>query len=175
MFSGKERSSSANNCAATSSKKPDNLAPSPRTSKLKKTAQRGWFSGTTSMGTTLLSDDERYPSSRARCAPHRALSKPWLGCGRWLKPDVQPGFKLNQEGHRAGCSTMTRTANPSRFITRWTGKHDITFTAKKTFYRTPPLVKHLGDKRPYLHNNSVGLASGPPFTWQAAWLLTRMG
>lgn len=42
-----------------------------------------------------------------------------------------------------------------------TGKHDIKFTAHRSFYRTPALVS-IWATAPYLHNNSVGLYTGDP-------------
>src|SRR5258708_19154463 len=42
-----------------------------------------------------------------------------------------------------------------------TGKHDIKFTAKKLYYRTPTLVS-IWATAPYLHNTSVGLYNGDP-------------
>ena len=42
-----------------------------------------------------------------------------------------------------------------------TGKHDIRFTAHKSFYRTPTLVS-IWATAPYLHNNSVGIYTADP-------------
>ena len=42
-----------------------------------------------------------------------------------------------------------------------TGKHDIKFTAHKSFYRTPTLVS-IWATAPYLNNNSVGIYTGDP-------------
>ena len=52
-----------------------------------------------------------------------------------------------------------------------TGKHDIKFTARKAYYRTPTLVS-IWATAPYLHNNSVGKYNGDP-SWLAAWRLMR--
>ena len=81
------------------------------------------------------------------------------------------GFKLNQAGTEP-VFDHDKDGKPIPLYNPLTGKHDIKFTAKRLFYRTPTLVS-IWATAPYLHNNSVGLYNGDP-SWLAAWPPTRM-
>ena len=70
------------------------------------------------------------------------------------------GFKLNQAGTEQ-VFDHDKDGKPIPLYNPLTGKHDITFMAKKLFYRTPTLVS-IWATAPYLHNNSVGLYNGDP-------------
>jgi hypothetical protein len=70
------------------------------------------------------------------------------------------GFKLNQEGTEQ-VFDHDKDGKPIPLYNPLTGKHDIKFSAKKLFYRTPTLVS-IWATAPYLHNNSVGLYNGDP-------------
>ena len=70
------------------------------------------------------------------------------------------GFKLNQEGTEQ-VFDHDKDGKPIPLYNPLTGKHDIKFTAKKLFYRTPTLVS-IWATAPYLHNNSVGIVQRRP-------------
>src|SRR5262249_30883929 len=70
------------------------------------------------------------------------------------------GFKLNQQGAEQ-VFDHDKEGKPIPLYNPVTGKHDIKFTAKKLFYRTPPLVS-IWATAPYLHNNSVGFYTNDP-------------
>ncbi len=70
------------------------------------------------------------------------------------------GFKQNQEGTEQ-VFDHDMDGKPIPLYNPLTGKHDIKFTAKKLFYRTPTLVS-IWATAPYLHNNSVGLYNADP-------------
>ena len=90
----------------------------------------------------FLSDDERYPCSER--VSTSARPDPQLGCGRWLRADVQPWVQT-QPGGTEQAFDHDKDGKPIPLYNPLTGKHDIKFTAKKLFYRTPTLVEHLGD------------------------------
>ena len=107
----------------------------------------------------FLSDDERYPCSELGTHIARSLSPNWDAGGGYGQMSSL-GFKLNQEGTEQ-VFDHDKDGKPIPLYNPLTGKHDIKFTAKKLFYRTPTLVS-IWATAPYLHNNSVGLYNGDP-------------
>ena len=107
----------------------------------------------------FLSDDERYPCSELGTHIGRTLSPNWDAGGGYGQMSSL-GFKLNQAGTEQ-VFDHDKDGKPIPLYNPLTGKHDIKFTAKKLFYRTPTLVS-IWATAPYLHNNSVGLYNGDP-------------
>src|SRR6266404_1431860 len=147
----------ADHCARChSSKKPDNV---PKDDAGLKKAWREFVLRDDFLTDNFLSDDERYPCSELGTHIARALSPNWDAGGGYGQMSSL-GFKLNQ----AGAEQVFDHDQNGKSIPLYnplTGKHDIQFTAKKLFYRTPTLVS-IWATAPYLHNNSVGLYNGDP-------------
>jgi hypothetical protein len=147
----------ADHCARChSSKKPDNL---PEDAEARKKAWRDFVLRDDFLTDNFLSDDERYPCSELGTNIGRSLSPNWDAGGGYGQMSSL-GFKLNQEGAEQ-VFDHDGEGKPIPLYNPLTGKHDIKFTAKKMFYRTPPLVS-IWATAPYLHNNSVGLYNGDP-------------
>jgi len=147
----------ADHCARChSSKKPDNL---PEDAEARKKAWRDLVLRDDFLTDNFLSDDERYPSSELGTNIARTLSPNWDAGGGYGQMSSL-GFKLNQAGAEQ-VFDQDKDGKPMPLYNPVTGKHDIKFTAKKLFYRTPTLVS-IWATAPYLHNNSVGLYNGDP-------------
>ena len=80
------------------------------------------------------------------------------------------GFKHQRGSDRAGVD-HDKDGKPIPLYNPLTGKHDIKFTRRRSFYRTPTLVS-IWATAPYLHNNSLG-STPPTRPWPAAWPRTR--
>jgi cytochrome c5 len=147
----------ADHCARChSSKKPDNL---PEDAEARKKAWRDLVLRDDFLTDNYLSDDERYPCSELGTNIARALSPNWDAGGGYGQMSSL-GFKQNQAGTEQ-VFDHDRAGKPIPLYNPLTGKHDIKFTAKNLFYRTPTLVS-IWATAPYLHNNSVGLYNGDP-------------
>ncbi|SIO58994.1 hypothetical protein SAMN05444166_5888 [Singulisphaera sp. GP187] len=147
----------ADHCARChSSKKPDNL---PEDAEAQKKAWRELVLRDDFLADNFLSDDERYPCSELGTHIGRTLSSNWDAGGGYGQMSSL-GFKLNQEGTEQ-VFDHDRDGKPIPLYNPLTGKHDIKFTTKRLFYRTPPLVS-VWATAPYLHNNSVGSYNGDP-------------
>ena len=89
----------ADHCARChSSKKPDRL---PEDAEARKKAWRELVLRDDFLTDNFLSDDERYPCSELGTHIGRTL-EPQLGCGRWLRANVQPWVQTQPGRHRAG-------------------------------------------------------------------------
>ena len=139
-----------------SSKKPDNL---PADAEGQKKAWRELVLRDDFLTDNYLSDDERYPCSELGTHIARTLSPNWDAGGGYGQMSSL-GFKQNQEGTEQ-VFDHDKDGKPIPLYNPLTGKHDIKFTAKKLFYRTPTLVS-IWATAPYLHNNSVGIYNGDP-------------
>jgi hypothetical protein len=147
----------ADQCARChSSKKPDYL---PEDAEARKTAWRELVLRDDFLADNFLSDDERYPCSELGTHIGRTLTPNWDAGGGYGQMSSL-GFKLNREGTEQ-VFDHDKDGKPIPLYNPLTGKHDIKFTAKKLFYRTPTLVS-IWATAPYLHNNSVGLYNGDP-------------
>jgi hypothetical protein len=147
----------ADHCARChSSKKPDNL---PEEAEAQKKAWREFVLRDDFLTDNFLSDDERYSCSELGTHIARSLSPNWDAGGGYGQMSSL-GFKLNQEGAEQ-VFDHDKDGKPIPLYNPLTGKHDIKFTAKKLFYRTPTLVS-IWATAPYLHNNSVGIYNGDP-------------
>jgi hypothetical protein len=147
----------ADNCARChSSKKPDNL---PEDAEARKKAWRDFVLRDDFLADNFLSDDERYPCSELGTHIGRSLSSNWDAGGGYGQMSSL-GFKLNQAGTEQ-VFDHDKDGKPIPLYNPLTGKHDIKFSAKKLFYRTPTLVS-IWATAPYLHNNSLGLYNADP-------------
>src|SRR4051794_35642626 len=139
-----------------SSKKPDNL---PEDAESQKKIWRDFVLRDDFLTNNFLSDDERYPCSELGTNVARTLSPNWDAGGGYGQMSSL-GFKLNQAGTEQ-VFDHDKDGKPIPLYNPLNGKHDIKFTAKKLFYRTPTLVS-IWATAPYLHNNSVGIYNGDP-------------
>ena len=156
----KGRIAFADHCARChSSKKPENLPKDPQDVEGRKKAWRDFVLRDDFLTNNFLSDDERYPCSELGTHIARSLSPNWDAGGGYGQMSSL-GFKLNQAGTEQ-VFDHDKDGKPIPLYNPLTGKHDIKFTAKKLFYRTPTLVS-VWATAPYLHNNSVGLYNGDP-------------
>ena len=147
----------ADQCARChSSKKPDSL---PEDSEARKKAWRELVLRDDFLTDNFLSDDERYPCSELGTHIGRTLSPNWDAGGGYGQMSSL-GYKLNQAGTEQ-VFDHDKDGKPIPLYNPLTGKHDIKFTAKKLFYRTPTLVS-IWATAPYLHNNSLGLYNADP-------------
>jgi len=147
----------ADQCARChSSKKPENLPADPEA---QKNAWREFVLRDDFLTDNYLSDDERYPCSELGTNIARSLSPNWDASGGFGQMSSL-GFKQNQEGTEQ-VFDHDKDGKPIPLYNPLTVKHDIKFTAKKLFYRTPTLVS-IWATAPYLHNNSVGLYNADP-------------
>ncbi len=150
----------ADNCASChSSKKPEDLPKDPQDVEGRKKAWRDLVLRDDFLTNNFLSDDERYPCSELGTHIARTLSPNWDAGGGYGQMSSL-GFKLNQAGTEQ-VFDRDKDGKPIPLYNPLTGKHDVTFKAKKLFYRTPTLVS-IWATAPYLHNNSVGLYNGDP-------------
>ena len=135
----------ADHCARChSSKKPDNL---PEDAEARKKAWRDLVLRDEFLTSNFLSDDERYPCSELGTHIARTLSPNWDAGGGYGQMSSL-GFKLNQAGSEQ-VFDHDKDGKPIPLYNPVTGKHDIKFTAKRLFYRTPPLVS-IWATAPYL-------------------------
>ena len=106
-----------------------------------------------------LSDDERHPLSdlgtqrATRHGDQRHGGQYWGQMSSQTYKDQREPTEIVQDQDEDG--------KPIPLYNPLTGKHDIKFTANKSFYRTPTLVS-IWATAPYLHNNSVGIYTGDP-------------
>ncbi len=150
----------ADHCASChSSKKPEDLPKDPQDVEGRKKAWRGLVLRDDFLKNNYLSDDERYPCSELGTHIARALSPNWDAGGGYGQMSSL-GFKLNQAGTEQ-VFDHDKDGKPIPLYNPLTSKHDVTFKAKKLFYRTPTLVS-VWATAPYLHNNSVGIYNGDP-------------
>jgi hypothetical protein len=150
----------ADSCARChSSKKPETLPKDPQDVEGQKQAWRDLVLRDDFLADNYLSDDERYPSSELGTHIARTLSPNWDAGGGYGQMSSL-GFKLNQAGTEQ-VFDHDKDGKPIPLYNPLAGKHNITFMAKKLFYRTPTLVS-IWATAPYLHNNSVGLYNGDP-------------
>src|SRR5438270_5879951 len=147
----------ADHCARChSSKKPDKL---PEDAEARKKVWRDLVLRDDFLTDNFLSDDERYPCSELGTHIGRALTPNWDAGGGYGQMSSL-GYKLNQAGTEQAFD-HDKDGKPIPLYNPLTGKHDVKFSAKKLFYRTPTLVS-IWATAPYLHNNSVGLYNGDP-------------
>ncbi|MDB5334651.1 MAG: hypothetical protein JWN70_270, partial [Planctomycetaceae bacterium] len=147
----------ADHCARChSSKRPDSL---PENDEAQKKAWRELVLRDDFLKDNFLSDDDRHPSSELGTHIARTLSPNWDAGGGYGQMSSL-GFKLNQAGTEQ-VFDHDKDGKPIPLYNPLTGKHDIKFTAKKLFYRTPPLVS-IWATAPYLHNNALGTYTSDP-------------
>jgi len=147
----------ADNCATChSSKRPNPMPTDPAAQKMawRDLVQRDDF-----LQDNYLSDDQRYPTSELGTNVLRAMGTNAMAGNTWGQMSSQTYKDLRTptelvEDHDAD-------GKPVPLYNPLTGKHDIKFTAHKSFYRTPTLVS-IWATAPYLNNNSVGIYTGDP-------------
>jgi hypothetical protein len=147
----------ADDCAAChSSKRPNPMPTDPAAQKMawRDLVQRDDF-----LQDNYLSDDQRYPTSELGTNVLRAMGTNAMAGNTWGQMSSQTYKDLRTptelvEDHDAD-------GKPVPLYNPLTGKHDIKFTAHKSFYRTPTLVS-IWATAPYLNNNSVGIYTGDP-------------
>ena len=147
----------ADNCATChSSKRPNPMPTDPAAQKMawRDLVQRDDF-----LKDNYLSDDQRYPTSELGTNVLRAMGTNAMAGNTWGQMSSQTYKDLRTptelvEDHDAD-------GKPIPLYNPLTGKHDIKFTAHKSFYRTPTLVS-IWATAPYLNNNSVGIYTGDP-------------
>jgi cytochrome c5 len=147
----------ADNCATChSSKRPNPMPTDPAAQKMawRDLVQRDDF-----LKDNYLSDDQRYPTSELGTNVLRAMGTNAMAGNTWGQMSSQTYKDLRAptelvEDHDAD-------GKPIPLYNPLTGKHDIKFTAHKSFYRTPTLVS-IWATAPYLNNNSVGIYTGDP-------------
>ena len=147
----------ADNCATChSSKRPNPMPTDPAAQKMawRDLVQRDDF-----LTDNYLSDDQRYPTSELGTNVLRAMGTNAMAGNTWGQMSSQTYKDLRVptelvEDHDAD-------GKPIPLYNPLTGKHDIKFTAHKSFYRTPTLVS-IWATAPYLNNNSVGIYTGDP-------------
>jgi hypothetical protein len=147
----------ADNCARChSSKSPDLM---PKDPEGQKKAWRALVQQDDFLKDNYLSDDQRYPVSELGTNAQRAMGTNAMAGNTWGQmssqtyKDQRVPTELLQDHDAKG--------KPIPLYNPLTGKHDIKFTAHKSFYRTPTLVS-IWATAPYLHNNSVGIYTGDP-------------
>jgi hypothetical protein len=147
----------ADNCAAChSSKRP---SPMPQDPNAQKAAWRELILRDDFLKDNYLSDDERHPVSEVGTNIQRAMGTNAMAAHTWgqMSSQTYKDQRLPVE------LVQDRDANgrPIPLYNPLTGKHDLKFTAPRSFYRTPTLVS-IWATAPYLHNNSVGTYTGDP-------------
>ena len=142
----------ADNCARChSSKSPNRMPKDPAE---KKKAWRELVQRDDFLKDNYLADDQRHPVSELGTNAQRAMGTNAMAGHTWGQmssqtyKDQRVPTELLQDHDAKG--------NPIPLYNPLTGKHDIKFTAHKSFYRTPTLVS-IWATAPYLHNNSVGI------------------
>jgi RoxA-like, cytochrome c-like len=147
----------ADNCASChSSKRPE---PMPKEPQEQKQAWRELVLRDDFLDDNYLSDDERYPISELGTNAQRAMGTNAMTGNTWGQMSSQ-GYK-DQKAPTELLQDRDGDRKPIPLYNPLTGKHDIKFTAHKSFYRTPTLVS-IWATAPYLHNNSVGMYTGDP-------------
>jgi cytochrome c5 len=147
----------ADDCAAChSSKRPNPMPTDPAAQKM---AWRDLVQQDDFLKDNYLSDDQRYPTSELGTNVLRAMGTNAMAGNTWGQMSSQTYKDLRTptelvEDHDAD-------GKPVPLYNPLTGKHDIKFTAHKSFYRTPTLVS-IWATAPYLNNNSVGIYTGDP-------------
>ena len=147
----------ADNCATChSSKRPNPMPTDPAAQKMawRDLVQRDDF-----LKDNYLSDDQRYPTSELGTNVLRAMGTNAMAGNTWGQMSSQTYKDL-----RAPTELVEDRDADGKTIPLYnplTGKHDIKFTAHKSFYRTPTLVS-IWATAPYLNNNSVGIYTGDP-------------
>jgi hypothetical protein len=147
----------ADHCASChSSKRPD---PMPKDPEEQKKAWREQVQRDDFLKDNYLSDDDRHPVSELGTNAQRALGTNAMAGSTWGQMSSQTykdmrGPTEPLQDHDAG-------GKPIPLYNPLTGKHDLQFTAHRSFYRTPTLVS-VWATAPYLHNNSVGVYTGDP-------------
>ena len=147
----------ADNCATChSSKRPNPMPTDPAAQKM---AWRDLVRRDDFLKDNYLSDDQRYPTSELGTNVLRAMGTNAMAGSTWGQMSSQTYKDLRAptelvEDHDAD-------GKPIPLYNPLTGKHDIKFTAHKSFYRTPTLVS-IWATAPYLNNNSVGIYTGDP-------------
>ena len=147
----------ADNCATChSSKRPNPMPTDPAAQKMawRDLVQRDDF-----LKENYLSDDQRYPTSELGTNVLRAMGTNAMAGNTWGQMSSQTYKDL-----RAPTELVEDRDADGKTIPLYnplTGKHDIKFTAHKSFYRTPTLVS-IWATAPYLNNNSVGIYTGDP-------------
>jgi hypothetical protein len=147
----------ADHCATCHSGKRPN--PMPKDPEEQKKAWRELVQRTDFLKDNYLSDDERYPTSELGTNVQRGMGTNAMAGNTWGQmssqtyKDQRVPTEILQDHDAAG--------KPIPLYNPLTGKHDIKFTAHKSFYRTPTLVS-IWATAPYLHNNSVGIYTGDP-------------
>jgi cytochrome c5 len=147
----------ADNCATCHSSKRPN--PMPTDSAAQKMAWRDLVQRDDFLKDNYLSDDQRYPTSELGTNVLRAMGTNAMAGNTWGQMSSQTYKDL-----RAPTELVEDRDADGKTIPLYnplTGKHDIKFTAHKSFYRTPTLVS-IWATAPYLNNNSVGIYTGDP-------------
>ena len=147
----------ADNCARChSSKRPGPDAEDPEAQKKawRELVQRDDF-----LTDNYLSDDERHPVSEVGTNAQRAMGTNAMAGHTWGQMSSQT-YK-DQRAPTELAAGPRRGGKPIPLYNPLTGKHDLKFTAPRSFYRTPTLVS-IWATAPYLHNNSVGMFSAEP-------------
>lgn len=147
----------ADDCAAChSSKRPNPMPTDPAAQKMawRDLVQRDDF-----LKDNYLSDDQRYPTSELGTNVLRAMGTNAMAGNTWGQMSSQTYKDLRAPTELV--EDRDADGKPIPLYNPLTGKHDIKFTAHKSFYRTPTLVS-IWATAPYLNNNSVGIYTGDP-------------
>ena len=147
----------ADNCATChSSKRPNPMPTDPAAQKMawRDLVQRDDF-----LKDNYLSDDQRYPTSELGTNVLRAMGTNAMAGNTWGQMSSQTYKDLRAPTELV--EDRDADGKPIPLYNPLTGKHDIKFTAHKSFYRTPTLVS-IWATAPYLNNNSVGIYTGDP-------------
>jgi hypothetical protein len=147
----------ADNCASChSSKRPD---PMPNNPEGQKKAWRELVLRDDFLKDNYLSDDERHPASELGTNVQRSMGTNAMAGSTWgqMSSQTYKDMRVPTEV----LSDRDAHGNPVPLYNPLTGKHDIRFSAHRSFYRTPTLVS-VWATAPYLHNNSVGVYTGDP-------------
>jgi hypothetical protein len=147
----------ADNCATChSSKRPNPMPTDPSAQKMawRDLVQRDDF-----LKDNYLSDDQRYPTSELGTNVLRAMGTNAMAGNTWGQMSSQTYKDLRAPTELV--EDRDADGKPIPLYNPLTGKHDIKFTAHKSFYRTPTLVS-IWATAPYLNNNSVGIYTGDP-------------
>ena len=147
----------ADNCATChSSKRPNPMPTDPAAQKM---AWRDLVQQDDFLKDNYLSDDQRYPTSELGTNVLRAMGTNAMAGNTWGQMSSQTYKDLRAPTELV--EDRDADGKPIPLYNPLTGKHDIKFTAHKSFYRTPTLVS-IWATAPYLNNNSVGIYTGDP-------------
>jgi hypothetical protein len=147
----------ADNCATCHSSKRPN--PMPAALAAQKMAWRDLVQRDDFLKDNYLSDDQRYPTSELGTNVLRGMQTNAMAGNTWGQMSSQTYKDLRAPTELL--EDRDADGKPIPLYNPLTGKHDIKFTAHKSFYRTPTLVS-IWATAPYLHNNSVGIYTGDP-------------